>query len=177
MNYTRAQLINALVAEWEYLCHDDFDPEEDQTPEEYREELQDYTLDQLIEETSTGEGYTLDEWMENWGGISNCNSLKCPSCMMTTETMTPEQQYQQLFEQMYQLCEDNEWGDPFSYARSREIHMAGVLGHTIADDYSGSSMLSMKMAAQNINRPLANLSMQRIMVLVFKILGKSKNVI
>ena len=67
MNYTRAQLINALVAEWEYLCHDDFNPEEDQTPEEYREELQDYTLDQLIEETSTGEGYTLDEWMENWG--------------------------------------------------------------------------------------------------------------
>ena len=67
MNYTRSQLINALVAEWEYLCHDDFNPEEDQTPEEYREELQDYTLDQLIEETSTGEGYTLDEWMEHWG--------------------------------------------------------------------------------------------------------------
>ena len=66
MNYTRAQLINALVAEWEYLCHDDYDPE-DQTPEEYREELQDYTLEQLIEETSTGEGYTLDEWMEHWG--------------------------------------------------------------------------------------------------------------
>ena len=67
MNYTKAQLINALVAEWEYLCHDDFNPEEDQTPEEYREELQDYTLEQLIEETSTGEGYTLDEWMEHWG--------------------------------------------------------------------------------------------------------------
>jgi|TARA_Y100000356_G_scaffold2669_1_gene2058 hypothetical protein len=66
MNYTRADIINALVAEWEYLCHDDYDPE-DQTPEEYREELQDFTLEQLIEETSTGEGYTLDEWMENWG--------------------------------------------------------------------------------------------------------------
>ena len=52
MNYTRAQLIDALVAEWEYLCHDDYDPE-DQTPEEYREELQEYTLEQLIEETST----------------------------------------------------------------------------------------------------------------------------
>ena len=52
--------------------------------------------------------------------------------------MTPEQQYQQLFEQMYALCEANEWGDPFSYARSREIHMAGILGHTIADDYSGA---------------------------------------
>ena len=66
MNYTKAQLVDALVAEWEYLCHDDYDPE-DLTPEEYRKELQDFTLEQLVEETSTGEGYTLDEWMENWG--------------------------------------------------------------------------------------------------------------
>ena len=66
MNYTKAQLINALVAEWEYLCHDDPDPD-DQTPEEYREDLIEMTIEELIEETSTGEGYTLDEWMENWG--------------------------------------------------------------------------------------------------------------
>ena len=26
MNYTKAQLVDALVAEWEYLCHDDPDP-------------------------------------------------------------------------------------------------------------------------------------------------------
>lgn len=66
MNYTKAQLIDALVAEWEYLCHDDYDPE-DQTPEEYREDLIEMTFDELVKETSTGEGYTLDEWMENWG--------------------------------------------------------------------------------------------------------------
>ncbi len=66
MKITRADIINALVAEWEYLCHDDYDPE-DQTPEEYREDLQNYTMEELIEETNTGEGYTLDEWMENWG--------------------------------------------------------------------------------------------------------------
>ena len=66
MNYTRAQLINALVAEWVYLCHDDYDPD-DLTPEQYREELQNYSLEELVEETSTGEGYTLDEWMKNWG--------------------------------------------------------------------------------------------------------------
>ena len=66
MNYTREQLIDALVAEWEYLCHDDYDPE-NQTPEEYREDLIEMTLEELVEETSTGEGYTLDEWMENWG--------------------------------------------------------------------------------------------------------------
>ncbi len=52
--------------------------------------------------------------------------------------MTPEQRYQALYQEMYQLCEEQGWGDPFSYARSREIHMAGVLGHTIADDYSGA---------------------------------------
>ena len=67
MNYNRAQLINALVAEWDHLCHDDFDPENDQTTEEYREELQNYSIEELVEETCTGEGYTLDEFMENWG--------------------------------------------------------------------------------------------------------------
>ena len=66
MKYTRSDLINALVAEWEYLCHEDFDPDEDQTPEEYREELQDYSYEQLVEETSTGEGYTLKQFMEHW---------------------------------------------------------------------------------------------------------------
>ena len=47
--------------------YDDFDPENDQTTEEYREDLIEMTLEELVEETSTGEGYTLDEWMENWG--------------------------------------------------------------------------------------------------------------
>ena len=35
MNYTKEQLVDALVAEWEYLCHDDPDPD-DLSPEEYR---------------------------------------------------------------------------------------------------------------------------------------------
>lgn len=52
--------------------------------------------------------------------------------------MTPEEKFQQLFEQMYSLCDEQGWGDPFSYARSREIHMAGVLNHQIAKDYSGA---------------------------------------
>ena len=39
---------------------------------------------------------------------------------------------------MYTLCEENNWGAPFSYARSRAIHMAGVLGHKVAEDYSGA---------------------------------------
>ena len=66
--YTREQLIDALCAEWDYLCHDDFNPDEDQTTEEYRKDLNNYTLEQLIEETSTDdEGYTLTEYMENYG--------------------------------------------------------------------------------------------------------------
>ena len=66
MNYTKAQLIDALVAEWDYLCHDDYDPNDD-TPEEYRLKMESLTVEELIEETSTGEGYTLDEFMESYG--------------------------------------------------------------------------------------------------------------
>ena len=39
--------------------------------------------------------------------------------------MTPEEKYRDLYEQMYDLCDEQGWGDPFSYARSREIYMAG----------------------------------------------------
>ena len=66
MNYTKAQLIDALGAEWEYLCHDDYDPD-DQTPEEYREELIEMSLEELIEETSTDEHFTLEEYMDHYG--------------------------------------------------------------------------------------------------------------
>jgi len=66
MKYTRADIINALVAEWEYLCHDDYDPD-DPTPEEYREDLIEMSFEELIEETSTDEHFTLDEYMEIYG--------------------------------------------------------------------------------------------------------------
>ena len=42
---------------------------------------------------------------------------------------------------MYNLCIDNEWGDPFSYARSREIHMAITMKHAIASTYSGEDAI------------------------------------
>jgi len=64
MDYTKEQLIDALVHEWDYLCHDDYDPDDD-TPEEYRLKMEELTIEQLIEETSTDEIYTLDEFMEN----------------------------------------------------------------------------------------------------------------
>ena len=39
---------------------------------------------------------------------------------------------------MYLICERNGWGDPFSYARSKEIMMAIVMKQKIADTYSGA---------------------------------------
>ena len=66
MDYTKSQLVDALVAEWDYLCHDDYDPE-DPTSEEYRKEMEELTVEQLIKETDTGEGFTLDEFMESYG--------------------------------------------------------------------------------------------------------------
>jgi hypothetical protein len=51
--------------------------------------------------------------------------------------MTPEQKYRQLYEDMAKLCAKQGWGDPFSYARSKEIYAATVLGHTVANTFSG----------------------------------------
>jgi hypothetical protein len=66
MTYTKEQLIDALVAEYEYLCHDDYDPN-DPTPEEYRAHLEYLDYDELIEEISISEQYTLEEYMINYG--------------------------------------------------------------------------------------------------------------
>ena len=62
----KQQLINALAAEYEYLCHDDFDPDEDPTPEEYKEMLMQMSYDELIEEASIDEHFTLDEYLNTW---------------------------------------------------------------------------------------------------------------
>ena len=39
---------------------------------------------------------------------------------------------------MYAVCKRNDWGDPFSYARSREIMMAIVMKQQIASTFSGA---------------------------------------
>ena len=55
------------MAEWEYLCHDDPDPD-DLSPEDYRKEMQELTIEELIEETDTDDiGLTLAEYMETYG--------------------------------------------------------------------------------------------------------------
>lgn len=63
MNYTNKQIIDALVNEWIYLCHDD--PwDDDLTPEQYRTEMEQLTTEELIIETGTDEGFTLDDFMD-----------------------------------------------------------------------------------------------------------------
>ena len=66
MVYTKAQIIDELVREWEYLCHDDYQPDDD-TSEEYRLKLECYSVEELIEETCTGEGFSLDDFMDVHG--------------------------------------------------------------------------------------------------------------
>jgi len=51
---------------------------------------------------------------------------------------SPEKRYSELFKEMYDLCEQQGWGDPFSYAVSREIAIANELGHQKASTYSGA---------------------------------------
>ena len=62
----KQQLIQALYNEYVFLCHDDFDPDEDATPEEYLEMLKEMSYDQLVEETQTDDIFTIDEFMRAW---------------------------------------------------------------------------------------------------------------
>lgn len=52
--------------------------------------------------------------------------------------MTAQQQYLDAFRALYEAADALGAGDPMSYARSREIHLACVLGHRVADSYSGA---------------------------------------
>lgn len=67
MTYTKEQLIDALCKEYDYLIHDDYDPDSDPTPEEYRGHLEYLTYEELVEETSTDFEFTLEEYMEMYG--------------------------------------------------------------------------------------------------------------
>ena len=62
MTYTRSQLITALVAEHQQLTHDDYDTNT-MNDAQYRSFLQSLSLEQLIDETSTDDVFTLDEFM------------------------------------------------------------------------------------------------------------------
>jgi hypothetical protein len=52
--------------------------------------------------------------------------------------MDPGQEYIKLYQRMANLCKQQGWGDPFSYARSKEIYAAIELGHEVASTFSGA---------------------------------------
>jgi len=64
MTVTKEKLINALYNEYVFLCHDDFDPDQDPTPEEYLEMIKEMSYDELIFEACAD---NLDDYMEAWG--------------------------------------------------------------------------------------------------------------
>ena len=66
MTYTNQELIAALVKEYEWLCHDDFDPDVDPSPEEYLDSIKDLSYDELVEETQTDDFFSLDLFMRAW---------------------------------------------------------------------------------------------------------------
>ena len=66
MTISNEQLIYELYKEYVFLCHDDFDPDEDATPEEYLEMLKEMSYDELVEETQTDDIFTIDEFMNAW---------------------------------------------------------------------------------------------------------------
>lgn len=57
---------------------------------------------------------------------------------MPTTLSDAQIQYLEAFAALYEAAEAMNAGDPMSYARSREIHLACLLGHTVADSYSGA---------------------------------------
>ena len=64
---SKEQLIDALYHEYVFLCHDDFNPDEDPTPEEYLKMIKEMSMEELIEEACIDEEFTIDEFMRAWG--------------------------------------------------------------------------------------------------------------
>ena len=59
----RSALITALYNEYKFLCHDDFDPEVDPTPDEYLLMLQHLSDDELVYEASADD---INEFISNY---------------------------------------------------------------------------------------------------------------
>jgi hypothetical protein len=63
MTYNRSQLIDALYREYEFLCHDDFDPDVDCSPAEYLDMLNTLSDAELVAEASDDD---IDEFIAAW---------------------------------------------------------------------------------------------------------------
>ena len=64
--YSRTQIIKALVANYEWYIHDNYDEHYDNNPDNYRESVVNMSDSELIEETGTDDGYTLEDFMSSW---------------------------------------------------------------------------------------------------------------
>ena len=68
VTYTREQLIDALVAEYEWYAHEGDDGGE--TLEEFKKKIEPLSIPELIEEAGVDEGdggYTLEDFMHRYG--------------------------------------------------------------------------------------------------------------
>ena len=76
-DYTKEQLITALQNEYEYLIHDDFDPDVDKSPDENLVWLQSLSLDALRAEVTEmveaddsnqdeDDSVTVADYMNRW---------------------------------------------------------------------------------------------------------------
>lgn len=65
IKYSREQLIAALQHEYEFLCHEDFDPDIDMSASEHLAYLNSLSTEELVNETDCDADYTLEEFMRN----------------------------------------------------------------------------------------------------------------
>ena len=66
-DYSHEQLVDALVAEYEYYCHDSYDEVFDNDSDKYRTYLLPLTHKELVDETCTDEEeFTLSDFMYSY---------------------------------------------------------------------------------------------------------------
>ena len=57
----------ALINEYEFLCHEDFNPDEDMTVAEYTAHVATLNRDELIRDACIDEFFSLEEFIESYG--------------------------------------------------------------------------------------------------------------
>ena len=101
--------------------------------------------------------------------------------------MNSEQKFIEGYRLMMEACQEQGWGDPFSYARSKEILLAITLGHKISKTLSGADAFDedgeceyKSTTSKTINATYNGISVQetweeQINYLTNKKIGKYKN--
>ena len=62
---TDSAIRTALINEYDFLCHEDFDPDNDMTVAEYTDYVDTLNREQLIDECSIDGEYTLEEYVSD----------------------------------------------------------------------------------------------------------------